>query len=914
MTVSSNTSRVKYTCSGDSSFDFTFGIGETSEIQVIKTIIATGAETTLTETTDYTVSATNDDYSSGGTVTTVEACATGYSLTILRDVPLTQESDFTEGSPTLYESFEDGLDKLTRITQQQQEEINRAPKVAQSSSITDIALPNPTASNYIGWNAAATGLENKSGPVITTATQYEVDALVSYGGGTAYTQATIEAALTAIGTTNKVTLLLRPGTWVISSNADWSAYTNVTFKIVPGAVISHGAFTVNIPNRIMESTPFQWLTGTGAVTFSGNVRKAYPSEFTTNTIPGTTDMTLAIGYAAAAISGVSGSVIMDSSYGISSAIVMKSNVTYRGKGTLKVISASAFSILDDGNADLSNVTIDGLTFDGSLNYSAGMIAGTVNKNTVAIYNNGVYVSRATGATTQVSNFTVKNCKFYYISGDAVLFYADNMADIQVTDNYFYYGSYTGRLINISNPGGAEANQAKRVTISRNHSTINGPQIFYDPTEVKWISSADGIVVNMVQDSTISNNTIDHAGSIGIRVEDSYRVAVTGNTVTESGSEGITIYKANVGITVTGNTVKNWGRTPPASSIRSYGGKYYIAREAPHLTLATLPANPSTSQWFQEWPYPTTDIDTASIIAYDDSDYTLEAFRGNAAISTTNNLTSGAITGNIAIGYGSATYASDYGYSTVHLVNTPSSWVADTTVVGNNFRGANIADIYRPNCWDPINARGVMAIAPKIFNNIYRTSYAGAPTATYTSDFSAGADSWTAGQGTVTGNIDTIGGLDDWLRLTVDNTAATHYALCETALVIGKRYRVQFTYYIPSTNSNVDGLKFTNTGNLVTGLTVKSATDASTTAYEDFTATTEQLRLNATDGDVLIFTDAGGDDVIYVRGITVVVLGTNVDLYNYPVAADNAAAAAAGVPIGGLYRTNADPSVINVRTL
>ena len=66
---------------------------------------------------------------------------------------------------------------------------------------------------------------------------YEVDALIAYGGGVNYTQATITAALTAIGTTNKVTLLLRPGTWVISSNADWSAYTNVTFKIVPGAIL-----------------------------------------------------------------------------------------------------------------------------------------------------------------------------------------------------------------------------------------------------------------------------------------------------------------------------------------------------------------------------------------------------------------------------------------------------------------------------------------------------------------------------------------------------------------------------------------------------------------------------------------------------------------------------------------------------
>jgi hypothetical protein len=75
---------------------------------------------------------------------------------------------------------------------------------------------------------------------------YEYDAL-QYTPFT-FTQASITAALTAIGVVNKATLLLRPGTWVISSNADWSAYTNVTFKIVPGATISHGAFTLKLPN------------------------------------------------------------------------------------------------------------------------------------------------------------------------------------------------------------------------------------------------------------------------------------------------------------------------------------------------------------------------------------------------------------------------------------------------------------------------------------------------------------------------------------------------------------------------------------------------------------------------------------------------------------------------------------------
>ncbi|MFA7463239.1 MAG: hypothetical protein WCY59_08870, partial [Anaerovoracaceae bacterium] len=179
MTVATSTSRIQYNCSGGTTYAFTFGIGATSEIQVILTS-SSGAETVLTETTHYTVSATNRDYSSGGVVTTTTAYAAPNKITILRNVPLTQDSDFVEGMPTLYETFESGLDKLTRIAQQQQEELSRSAKLAKSSSAS-AALPNPVANNYIGWNAAATGFENKPGPVMTTATQYEVDALVSYG-------------------------------------------------------------------------------------------------------------------------------------------------------------------------------------------------------------------------------------------------------------------------------------------------------------------------------------------------------------------------------------------------------------------------------------------------------------------------------------------------------------------------------------------------------------------------------------------------------------------------------------------------------------------------------------------------------------------------------------------------------------
>ena len=177
-TVSDSGYQVQYACNGATvDFSFAFGVGATSEVQVILTTISSGAETTLTETTHYAVTCLNSDCTSGGTITTVATYSSLYKLTILRNVPLTQDADFTEGMPTLYETFESSLDKLTRITQQQQEQLDRSPKLAQSSEYSDLTLPDPQAGYYIRWNSAGDDLENTAGVESGTFTSSETGAV-----------------------------------------------------------------------------------------------------------------------------------------------------------------------------------------------------------------------------------------------------------------------------------------------------------------------------------------------------------------------------------------------------------------------------------------------------------------------------------------------------------------------------------------------------------------------------------------------------------------------------------------------------------------------------------------------------------------------------------------------------------------
>ena len=108
---------------------------------------------------------------------------------------------------------------------------------------------------------------------------YYIDALGEYGSGTAYTQATIESALTAIGTVNKVTLLLRPGNWVLTS--DLTIPANITLKLPAGAIITIPTGKTLTINGPFEAGLYQVFdcVGTGSVSFKGKIVSVIPQWF-----------------------------------------------------------------------------------------------------------------------------------------------------------------------------------------------------------------------------------------------------------------------------------------------------------------------------------------------------------------------------------------------------------------------------------------------------------------------------------------------------------------------------------------------------------------------------------------------------------------------------------------------------------
>lgn len=171
MSISTETSRIKYSCNGSvTAFTFTFPIIVSSDLKIILSD-TDGVDTVLTETTHYTVSSTDDDYSSGGTVTTLSTYSSGNYITIYRDVPITQLSDFTEAMPTLYETFEASLDKLTMIDQTNRDILQRsltAPETDDTSISLELPKAADRASKYLMFDAnGEPSVSSMSGPPTT---------------------------------------------------------------------------------------------------------------------------------------------------------------------------------------------------------------------------------------------------------------------------------------------------------------------------------------------------------------------------------------------------------------------------------------------------------------------------------------------------------------------------------------------------------------------------------------------------------------------------------------------------------------------------------------------------------------------------------------------------------------------------
>ena len=124
MTVANTTTKLQYKGNGENRmFGITFPLADGSHLRLFLTT-PQGVESEITK--NFAFSDTLDSVTYPTLESGMEALADGYTLTLLRQTPPTQELDLQSGHALDAEELERGFDKLTCLVQEAQEQMARA--------------------------------------------------------------------------------------------------------------------------------------------------------------------------------------------------------------------------------------------------------------------------------------------------------------------------------------------------------------------------------------------------------------------------------------------------------------------------------------------------------------------------------------------------------------------------------------------------------------------------------------------------------------------------------------------------------------------------------------------------------------------------------------------------------------------
>jgi len=157
---------------GQTSLDFTFKTLPDHPEYIKVVAVTSGTETLLTYLTQYTVTIASDGV--GGTVIVSPSYGTEYTYTVYRETDKVQESDYNDYNQFPADTVENDMDRLTCISQEIQETVNRCIQVEISDtggtpSYDDIVADAAAASSAYAI-AAATSATLALGYQIAAAT------------------------------------------------------------------------------------------------------------------------------------------------------------------------------------------------------------------------------------------------------------------------------------------------------------------------------------------------------------------------------------------------------------------------------------------------------------------------------------------------------------------------------------------------------------------------------------------------------------------------------------------------------------------------------------------------------------------------------------------------------------------------
>jgi len=167
MAVTVNNRAVQYTATASQTvFTYDFPIDNQSSLVVIKTDGTTKVNTTLTYSTNYTLTGVGDE--SGGTVVLTSGATAGDIYTIYGDTPEARNSDFTGVAQITPAALNTQFDNLTKQTQQNRRDIDRSIRVPITDNLDSIDMVVPSGASdrgdkYMKFSSNGLSLELDAG-------------------------------------------------------------------------------------------------------------------------------------------------------------------------------------------------------------------------------------------------------------------------------------------------------------------------------------------------------------------------------------------------------------------------------------------------------------------------------------------------------------------------------------------------------------------------------------------------------------------------------------------------------------------------------------------------------------------------------------------------------------------------------
>jgi len=232
MTLSTTTARVSYAGNGaTTSFAFAYKVWAASNLKVYLRDNTTLVDTLQTLVTHYSIDIVT--YPNTGNVVFVTAPASGQTVVIVRDMPLTQELDLIASGSFAAENVEAQLDKLAAEIQTLREMIARTPRLPIGTSLVDLEIPN--LSTAVAGDALCV---NATGDGWTLAAAAVSSATVSAFMATVLDDSTASAALTTLGFSTFVKTLI--------DDADALAFLNTLGFAAGSGTVDFGNVSDNV--------------------------------------------------------------------------------------------------------------------------------------------------------------------------------------------------------------------------------------------------------------------------------------------------------------------------------------------------------------------------------------------------------------------------------------------------------------------------------------------------------------------------------------------------------------------------------------------------------------------------------------------------------------------------------------------